>query len=88
MSALEGKGFNFATIQTFFEGVEMNNADRLSEIQQRNGMAIPFGHDLAEERYPSAMTDYAPTEALRAQRHPPNCRECRSKKAARSGPAG
>ena len=32
MSALEGKGFNLATIQTAFEDVEMNSiVDRLRE---------------------------------------------------------
>lgn len=40
MSALEGKAFDFATIQPVFEGVEMNHVDRLRENQQRNGVVI------------------------------------------------
>jgi hypothetical protein len=47
MSALEGEGFNNATIQTDFVGVKTTNMDRLRETRQRNGVAIPVDHEPA-----------------------------------------
>lgn len=56
--ALSGHGFGFAAVQTVFEGAETNTFERLRENQLRYGLAIPFGHDAIEGRYPSVMADY------------------------------
>lgn len=58
VSALSGHGFGFAAVQTVFEATEVNTLDRLREAQQRYGLAIPFGHDTADGRYPSVMADF------------------------------
>ena len=58
VEALSGQGFGFAAVQTVFTAAETNTFDRLSETQQRYGLAIPFGHDPAVDRYPSLMADF------------------------------
>lgn len=58
VQALSGHGFAFAAVQTVFEGTETNTFERLRENQERYGLAIPFGHDLAVGRYSSLMTDF------------------------------
>lgn len=57
---LADKGVGFAAIQTVFEDFKDNTFDKLRVNQQRYGLAIPFGHDLAHEgeTYPSFMQDY------------------------------
>jgi hypothetical protein len=78
LSALDGKGLNFACVQAAFEGVEINKADRLRQTWQRNGAAIPFGCSPVQRHCSRAMTDCAP-EARRAQRQTPNCHGCSNK---------
>lgn len=58
---LKDKGFNFAVIQTVFEGSEVNTFDKLRVNQEQYSLKIPFGHDVASEgeRHPSFMEDYA-----------------------------
>lgn len=58
VEALSGHGFGFAAVQTVFEATQVNTFDRLREAQQRYGLAIPFGHDVAVGRYPSLMADF------------------------------
>ena len=45
--ALAGKGFEFAVIQSVFEGFEENTADKLRATQVKYNLALPFGHDVA-----------------------------------------
>ena len=58
VDVLSGLGFGFVAVQTVFEAAEINTFARLRETQQRYGLAIPFGHDPAVDRYPSLMTDF------------------------------
>ena len=58
VNKLSGHGFGFAAVQTVFEGAQTNTFERLRENQERYGLAIPFGHDAAEGRYPTVMADY------------------------------
>ncbi|MBX9794093.1 MAG: TlpA family protein disulfide reductase [Burkholderiaceae bacterium] len=58
VEGLSGQGFGFAAVQTVFEAAETNTLERLRETQQRYGLAIPFGHDSAVDRYPSLMADF------------------------------
>nr|WP_315230542.1 TlpA family protein disulfide reductase [uncultured Albidiferax sp.] len=58
VEALSGQGFGFAAVQTVFEAAQINTFDRLRETQLRYGLAIPFGHDPAMDRYPSLMADF------------------------------
>ena len=57
---LKDKGFDFAVIQTVFEGAETNTRDKLRINQEQYGLKMPFGHDTppAGERYPTFMEDY------------------------------
>lgn len=55
---LEGHDIGFAVIQTVFEGEKENTQDKISEMQVRYNLPIPFGHDPAVGRYPSVMEDY------------------------------
>ena len=57
---LSGKGFEFAAIQTVFEGGQINTAGKLRVNQEQYGLKIPFGYDAATEaeRYPTMMKDY------------------------------
>ncbi len=57
---LTNRGVGFAVIQTVFEGAEQNTQDKIVEMQQRTGLAVPFGHDPIQEgeRYPTIMEDY------------------------------
>jgi len=54
------KGFDFAVVQTVFEGAQINTVDKLRVNQQKYDLNIPFGHDVAPdgEKYPSMMEDY------------------------------
>ena len=45
VGALSGAGFDFAVVQTVFEGFEVNTFDHLRETQLRYGLELPFGHD-------------------------------------------
>ena len=58
VDALGPIGFGFAAIQTAFEAQEENTRDKLTEIQQKYGLEIPFGHDQLEAAYPTVMQDY------------------------------
>ena len=58
VEGLSGQGFGFAAVQTVFTAAEINTFDRLRETQRRYGLAIPFGHDPAVDRYPSLMADF------------------------------
>ena len=42
---LKDKGFDFAVIQTVFEGAETNTRDKLRINQEQYGLKMPFGHD-------------------------------------------
>ncbi|MDD9910552.1 MAG: redoxin domain-containing protein [Ahrensia sp.] len=57
---LNDKGFDFAAIQTVFEGAKVNTDDKLRINQERYGLKIPFGHDTPTdgEDYPTFMEDY------------------------------
>ena len=57
---LKDKGFDFAVIQTVFEGAAPNTRDKLRSHQEQYGLKMPFGHDTppAGERYPTFMEDY------------------------------
>lgn len=46
----------FAVIQTVFEGHESNGPKRRREMQDRYGLALPFGQDSGAR--PATMTDY------------------------------
>lgn len=58
VDALSGKSFGFAVVQTVFEGEAQNTSEKLSEMQNKYDLRIPFGHDPANGRYPSIMEDY------------------------------
>lgn len=59
VDAMTPHGFGFAAIQTVFEGAHTNTAERLREMQQRYGTAIPFGHDApGDGRRSTVMADY------------------------------
>ncbi|AOW13735.1 hypothetical protein LPB72_12285 [Hydrogenophaga crassostreae] len=65
MSALDGKGFNLATIPAAIKGAEMHKVDRLRETPQRKGVAIPFDQGPVEGRSPCVTTGQAPGGASR-----------------------
>lgn len=57
---LKDKGFNFAVIQTVFEGANINTLDKLRVNQEQYSLKVPFGHDTPPlgEEYPTFMEDY------------------------------
>ena len=57
---LSDKGFDFAVVQTVFEGAEHNTVEKLRQTQFEYDLDLPFGHDLPPEgsQYPSIMEDY------------------------------
>ena len=57
---LKDKGFDFAVIQTVFEGAETNTRDKLRINQEQYGLKMPCGPVTppAGERYPTFMEDY------------------------------
>ena len=49
------------SVQTVFEGLTTNSRDRLSEMQDRYDLRIPFGHDVGDpqgDHRPRTMRDY------------------------------
>ena len=57
---LSDKGFDFAVVQTVFEGAEHNTVEKLRQAQFEYDLDLPFGHDLPPvgSQYPSIMEDY------------------------------
>jgi hypothetical protein len=60
VSTLSSRGFGFAVVQTVFEGEAENTPDKLRLTQERYGLRLPFGHDVAEpgSPLPGLMRDY------------------------------
>lgn len=56
---LKDKRVGMAVVHTAFDDDPRNNQDRIAEMQEKYGLAIPFGHDpKVGESYPTFMTDY------------------------------
>lgn len=58
VDTLSTRGVGFAVVQTVFEGAEVNTPDRLRETQLRYRLKVPFGHDVAVDRFPIVMRDF------------------------------